>query len=65
MNKDNNNQYFYWVDIKQLNSYKVYPESTIKLIKSEKLFKHNYKIFTKKELDTIMEECIEMVINKI
>ena len=35
--KDNNNQYFYWVDIEQLNSYKVYPESTIKLIKSEKL----------------------------
>mgnify|MGYP000700159738 CR=1 FL=1 len=36
-----------------------------KLSLSEKLFKHNYKIFTKKELDTIMEECIEMVINKI
>ena len=35
--KDNNKQYFYWVDIEQLNSYKVYPESTIKLIKSEKL----------------------------
>ena len=35
--KDNNNQYFYWVDIEQLNSYKVYPESTIKLIRSEKL----------------------------
>ena len=35
--KDNNNQYFYWVDIEQLNNYKVYPESTIKLIKSEKL----------------------------
>lgn len=32
---------------------------------SEKLFKHNYKLFTKKELDTIMEECIEMIINKI
>lgn len=36
-----------------------------KLSLSEKLFKHNYKIFTKKELDKIMEECIEMVINKI
>lgn len=36
-----------------------------KLSLSEKLFMHNYKIFTKKELDTIMEECIEMVINKI
>ena len=35
--KDNNNQYFYWIDIEQLNNYKVYPESTIKLIKSEKL----------------------------
>lgn len=35
--KDNNNQYFYWVDIEQLNNYKVYPESTNKLIKSEKL----------------------------
>lgn len=35
--KDNNNQYFYWVDIEQLNSYKVYPESAIKLIRSEKL----------------------------
>lgn len=35
--KDNNNQYFYWIDIEKLNSYKVYPESTIKLIKSEKL----------------------------
>lgn len=35
--KDNNNQYFYWVDIEQLNNYKVYPESSIKLIKSEKL----------------------------
>ena len=35
--KDNNNQYFYWVDIEKLNSYKVYPESIIKLIKSEKL----------------------------
>ena len=35
--KDNNNQYFYWVDIEQLNCYKVYPESTTKLIKSKKL----------------------------
>ena len=31
----------------------------------EKLFKHKYKLFTKEELDTIMEECIEMVVNKI
>lgn len=35
--KDNNSQYFYWIDIEQLNNYKVYPESTIKLINSEKL----------------------------
>lgn len=36
-----------------------------KLSLSEKLFKHNYKLFTKKELDNIMEECIEMIVNKI
>ncbi len=36
-----------------------------KLSLSERLFKHNYKLFTKKELDNIMEECIKMVINKI
>ena len=35
--KDNDNQYFYWVDIDQLNNYKVYPESIIKLINSNKL----------------------------
>lgn len=34
---DNDNQYFYWVDIKKLNNYKIYPRSTIELIKSEKL----------------------------
>ena len=36
-----------------------------KLSLSEKIFKHNYKLFTKKELDTIMEECIEMIVNKL
>lgn len=36
-----------------------------KLSLSEKLFKHNYKLFTKNELDTILEDCIEMIINKI
>lgn len=35
--KDNDNQYFYWLDLDQLNNYKVYPESTINLIKSDKL----------------------------
>ena len=35
--KDNDNQYFYWIDINELSNYKVYPESTIKLINSEKL----------------------------
>ncbi len=35
--KDNANQYFYWIDIDKLNNYKVYPESTINLIKSDKL----------------------------
>ena len=35
--KDNDNQYFYWIDLEQLDNYKVYPESTIKLIKSDKL----------------------------
>ncbi len=36
-----------------------------KLSIAEKLFKHNYKLFTKKELDNIMEECIKMIIAKI
>ena len=35
--KDNDGQYFYWVDIDKLSNYKVYPESTIKLINSDKL----------------------------
>lgn len=38
--KDNDNQYFYWIDIDKLKSYKVYPESTINLINSDKL-EHN------------------------
>ena len=33
----NDNQYFFWVDFKQLDNYKLYPESTIKFIKSDKL----------------------------
>lgn len=35
--KDNNNQYFYWMDIDNLKNYKFYPKSTIKLINSNKL----------------------------
>ncbi len=35
--KDNDNQYFYWIDLKRLDNYKVYSESTINLIKSDKL----------------------------
>ena len=35
--KDHEGQYFYWVDIDQLSNYKVYPQSTIKLIDSDTL----------------------------
>lgn len=35
--KDNDNQYFYWIDIDELSNYKVYPESTYKLINSNVL----------------------------
>ena len=35
--KDNDYQYFYWVDIDKLSSYKVYPEATIGLLDSDKL----------------------------
>lgn len=34
---DNDGQYFYWIDIDKLSNYKIYPESTIKLINSDKL----------------------------
>ncbi len=36
-----------------------------KLSLYEKIFKHKYSLFTKNELDIIMNECIEMVITKI
>ncbi len=36
-----------------------------KLSLTEKLFKHKYKLFTKKDLDTIMEDCIELIVSKI
>lgn len=35
--KDNENQYFYWVDIDKLQNYKVYPKSTYDLLKSKEL----------------------------
>lgn len=36
-----------------------------KLNLKEKLFKHKYKLFTKEELDEIMDNCIDMVVKKI
>lgn len=36
-----------------------------KLSLYEKIFKYKYCLFTKNELDTIMEECIKMIITKI
>ena len=36
-----------------------------KLSLYEKIFKHKYCLFTKNELDIIMNECIEMIITKI
>jgi len=36
-----------------------------KLNLKEKLFKHKYKLFTKEELDGIMNDCIDMIIKKI
>lgn len=37
MCKDNENQFFYWVDIDELSNYKIYPKSTYKLIGLENL----------------------------
>lgn len=36
-----------------------------KLSLKEKIFKHNYKLFTKDELDELMNNCVDMVIKKI
>ena len=36
-----------------------------KLSIKEKLFKHNYNLFTKEELDNMLEECTDMIIEKI
>lgn len=33
-----------------------------KLNFKEKIFKHNYKLFTKKELDNIFDECVVMIV---
>lgn len=35
--KDNDNQQFYWVDINEISKYKIYPESTYKLLDSNKI----------------------------
>lgn len=35
--KDNDQQYFYWIDIDKLSDYKVVPKSTYKLIKTNEL----------------------------
>ena len=35
--KDNDKQYFYWIDVNKLSNYKIYPKSTIKLINSDQL----------------------------
>lgn len=35
--KDNANQYFFWIDIDKLANYKIYPESTYELIRSDNL----------------------------
>lgn len=36
-----------------------------KLSLKEKIFKHNYKLFTKTELDNLFNECIDMILEKI
>lgn len=36
-----------------------------KLSLKEKLFKHQYKLFTKEELDEIFDNCVKFIINEI
>ena len=36
-----------------------------KLSLKEKIIKHNYKLFTKNELEQLFDECSNMVVNKI
>ena len=36
-----------------------------KLTLKERLIKNNYKIFTKTELDKMLEECVNLIIEKI
>ena len=38
---DNNNQSFYWCDIKEINNYKIIPNSTYNLILSTKELEHS------------------------
>ena len=40
ISKDNNNQYFYWIDINELNNYNIVPKSTYQLIKDNNNIKH-------------------------
>lgn len=34
---DNPNQYFYWIDLKNIDNYKIFPKSTYNLINSNKI----------------------------
>lgn len=36
-----------------------------KLSFKERMFKHNYKLFTKEELDLLLKECVEYILSKI
>lgn len=38
--EDNDNQYFYWVDINEINNYNIAPKSTYQLIKDNNNIKH-------------------------
>lgn len=40
INKDNDNQYFYWIDINKLSDYNIVPKSTYNLIASNDDIKH-------------------------
>ena len=40
ISKDNNNQYFYWININELNNYNIVPKSTYQLIKDNNNIKH-------------------------
>ncbi len=38
--KDNDNQFFYWIDINKLSNYKIFPQSTYELINETNNIKH-------------------------